>query len=547
MSAETGFEQQGLPHEAGRLARWRALGRSWRDHPNPIWIRELRQAARLRRTPVVLAVLTALMTLTVTTICGLLSARSEPATVGTALFHVFFSLSYFGITWAGPGVAATTIASERSGRTWEALLLTGLRPAVIARGKLLASFGYLGLYIVMLSPVATLSFLFGGVTPLEVALALAWLFVFSALAAAFGLSLSSAFSSPTAAVLVTTLVSFVASLVGYLGGGVYLSMRVHELWPEVPSGAPVWLPTAYLRADFGLEYLTLLVLAPLAAVAIVGWFFYEVTVANIAAPGDDTSSGIRRWLLVSLTLGAIASIAPTSGLTTDEWEAATWAIQCQAILLLGSALLVAGEPLGPSPRVRAHWDRNHAGRLRRYLGPGIIQGSSLLLGLGCLTLGAQTAVGVAVEVANRSGAVAIDSLRIVTYGATWASFFVFVAGCTIWIRSRTSTAAAARLLMILALLAGLAGPWVAAMAALLATNGSQAALAFAAPSPFYAARMAEWLGSTSSSRHDLLLHAGAGCSAAWALLGLGLWSLGARRVRQLLADPGAPPRVDRPE
>ena len=85
----------------------------------------------------------------------------------------------------GPAVAANSIASEREGRTWEAVLLTGLSPTVIARGKFLAAFTAIAMYIVMLAPVGALPFLFGGVTATEVVLAFAGLFLIALLSVAF--------------------------------------------------------------------------------------------------------------------------------------------------------------------------------------------------------------------------------------------------------------------------------------------------------------------------------------------------------------------------
>src|SRR5690606_36132344 len=113
-----------------------ALRKAARE-PNPVWIRELKQSARLPRTPIILAVVTGIVTLLIASIGGVLSVTAEPAQVGTGVFHTFFSLAFAIVTSVGPAVAAATVASEKSGRTWEALLLTGLSPAGIARGKFL--------------------------------------------------------------------------------------------------------------------------------------------------------------------------------------------------------------------------------------------------------------------------------------------------------------------------------------------------------------------------------------------------------------------------
>ena len=68
-------------------------------------MRELRAAARLQRTPVILAVITGMMTLLVCSIGGVAAMNAEPARVGTWLYHTFFSLTFAVVTWMGPAVA----------------------------------------------------------------------------------------------------------------------------------------------------------------------------------------------------------------------------------------------------------------------------------------------------------------------------------------------------------------------------------------------------------------------------------------------------------
>src|SRR5262245_58670844 len=83
--------------------------------PNPIWIRELKQAARLVRTPIILMTLVMLMTLLMASIGGVISKGASPAETGVVLFHVFFSVAYFVVALIGPAAAANSIASEREG------------------------------------------------------------------------------------------------------------------------------------------------------------------------------------------------------------------------------------------------------------------------------------------------------------------------------------------------------------------------------------------------------------------------------------------------
>src|ERR1041384_7784208 len=217
--------------------------------PNPVWMRELRQSARLQRTPVILMTVTVAIALLICSVGGIASVTAEPAKVGVGIFHTFFSLAFALVTWLGPAVAASTIAGEKNGRTWEALALTTLSPARIARGKFLAAYTYVGLYLVMLAPVGALPFLFGGVTATEVMLAFFCCFVFAALAVAFGLALSSKFQSSAAAIIVTLIVALVTSFTVYIVLGVALSVAVHEQWPAIAQAAPVWLPTACVNRE----------------------------------------------------------------------------------------------------------------------------------------------------------------------------------------------------------------------------------------------------------------------------------------------------------
>jgi hypothetical protein len=514
-----------------RLDRARIGLRRLENDPNPIWMREMRQAARLQRTPVILAITTSLMALLMCSIGGFASVYSEPAKVGVALFHTFFSLAFAVVTWIGPAVAASTIASERGGRTWEALLLTGLGPVTIARGKFMAALTYISLYIVMLAPVGVLPFLFGGVSALEVVVAFVLLFCFAVLSVAFGLCISSQFSSTAVAIVVTLLIAIPLSLLTYSLGGWALSYAVHDVWPAVPQ-APVWLPTAFVRADFGLPYLAFLVIAPLAATLLPTWFLYEVTVANMASVSDDRSSGVRRWFLVAIPAMTMAAVCPVIAVPSDKWVAALVSMGITFLFLIVMAFVFAGEPLGPSRRVLAHWDARGTGALGRYLGPGVTRATSLLI-FGILgTYVLQVAAGVIAELYAGGPSASENAARVVAFGGYFAAFCVFLAGFTAWIRARSQGSGAPRGLLVLVLfLAGL-GPWLGMAVAGIATESEESFLV-AAPSPAYVFVMLKALGGLTPAS-DLLVMAGGVAAGAWALLGLGLFGVGAARSRKVV-------------
>ncbi|HEY8943726.1 MAG TPA: ABC transporter permease, partial [Polyangiaceae bacterium] len=491
--------------------------RSWMkrltENPNPVWTRELKQSARLTRTPLILGVITSMMVLLIASIGGILSATAEPAQVGIGVFHSFFSLAFAVVTWVGPAVAANTIASERSGRTWEALLLTGLSPSTIAKGKFLAALTYVMLYVVMLAPVGGLAFLFGGVTPMEVLLAFVLLGLIAGLSVAFGLAMSSKFNSPAVAILVTLFVTVPLSIFAYLLGGVALSFAVHDLWPAVTRGAPVWLPTAYARADFGLPYVVILVLFPLLATIVPGWLFYEITIANMASPSDDRSTRLRVWALVCAPLLTCGMALGRLSLGTLDFYLGAQSLLWLFFVFL--AFLIAGEPLGPSLRVQARWARGDHKTAQRWLGPSIGWAGAVTALLSVVCVSALTAVGVF------SSSTRDERFAALSLGGYAAGFTLFLLGFSTFSRARAQSSAVPRLALAGALFVALLGPYIAMAIGGILTNGPERALLMTAPSPAFAFVVLDQLRSPGGDA-ELYALAGAVASVGWGLVGIGL-------------------------
>ena len=505
--------------------RW-GLSRLTRD-PNPVWMRELRQSARLQRTPVILMTVAVAVSLLICSVGGIASVTAEPAKVGVGIFHTFFSLAFALVTWLGPAVAASTIAGEKNGRTWESLALTGLAPARIARGKFLAAYTYVGLYLVMLAPVGALPFLFGGVTATEVILAFFCCFVFAALAVAFGLALSSKFQSSAAAIIVTLILALTTSFAVFSGLGVGLSVAVHEQWAAVAAGPPVWLPTAWVRADVGLRYLAFLVVLPAVAVLVPAWLFYEITIANLAGPSDDRSSRLRAWTIVSsLALTGCCAIVALATRQVD-WAKAQGAFLF--VFFTFVVLMVAGEPLGPSRRVRVAWDRASRSRLLRALGPGVVPATTWLLGLILFAFAACIGLGLVTlsKPTDRDVLIAFDGQLL--------AFLVFLCGLSAFFRTRAEGATVPRVLLIVISLVASIGPWIVMAIAGVVTRSGDATLALAAPSPTYAFVLAEEIQRGSTNVESLILPAIL-CSAGYALFGVGLLAMAAGRAHTRLGQ-----------
>ncbi len=536
MSAQTGTAPPSGPASQRFVDRARFRVDRLRAQPNPIWIRELKQAARLTRTPVVLSVLTVLATLLMASIGGLMASEASPAKTGVVLFQVFFSLAYFIVTVIGPAVAANTIASEREGHTWEAVLLTGVRPQTIARGKFLAAYTGVGMYIVMLAPVGALPFLFGGVTALETLVAFLFLFLVALLSVAFGLAISSKMASMRGAIVVTLLLAFPMSIFAFSTLGVGLSFAAHDAWPAVARGAPVWLPTAYERAPFGIEYVIFLLALPIASVALPAWLLYEVTVANLTSVTDDHSFGVKRWFLAALPVLLVACALPIAVTRSgDKQAAAIAALSTLSMFLAFVVFMFAGDPVGPSRRVTLQWDRQGASRLRRFLGPGVMRSAALLIGAGVAAYGLLGAAGALAVATSGAPGAASKTWGVALFLAYAAGFFVFTVGLAAWLRARSGTTLVTRVLLFAVLFAVAVGPWIvgAIAGALADTGGFRDAFVVAAPSPFYAFFMLDAVGRSDPGS---VLIAGLAATVGWVAVGLGFLAAGRSRCARIIDD-----------
>lgn len=490
MSVQTGEAVPSGPvsQRIGDRARFR-LDR-FRTDPNPIWIRELKQAVRLARTPVILCVLTILMTMLIAGIGGIASTESSPSKTGIILYHVYFSFAYFVVTLVGPTVAANGIAAEREGRTWEAVLLAGLEPGMIARGKFLAAYTTISLYIVMLAPVGALPFLFGGVTATETIVAFLFLFLIALMAVAFGLSMSSKMTSMRGAIAVTLLLALPFSILTFIVFGPVLSVAAHEAWSTVPEGPPIWLPTAYSRAPFDWTYVLSLFVGPVLAIGVPSWFMYEVTIANLTSPTDDRSTGLKRWFLVCIPILAIAGFAPIVGAPSAN-DTIGYSILSQGVFFLVltfCVFLFQGDAIGPSRRVEAHWARVRAGGFRRFLGPNVVRTATLELGVGVACLAMLTAAGVYFTTTRPTYNDAGPE-QVMLFGLYATGFFVFMLGLGTFARARSTSAMVARLILAGTVIALLITPWV--VAAIVGVLGAPSGgwdedmLSIASPSPAF--------------------------------------------------------------
>ncbi len=535
MSLQTGIETPSGPvsRRIGDRVKYRMDLLT--TQPNPLWVREMRQSARLLRTPIILMVLAVLVTLFMASMGGLMTGSKSPAEAGTILFHVYFSGAWFLVTLVGPALAANSIASEREGKTWEAVLLTGMRPAEVARGKFFSAYTAIAMYIVMLAPVGALPFLFGGVTPVEVLVAFLFLFLIALLSVAFGLAISAKMDSLRGALLVTLLVATPLSAFCFMTFGVGGSALVHELWEAVEAGPPVWLPTAYVRAPFGVEFVIYLILMPAAAVGLPAWLLYEVTRANLTSVTDDRSYGLKKWFLVASLVTLVAATVPLFAVVARDRAAALMAgMVFFSVFVVFNAFLFGGEAIGPSRRVNVMLATR--GKIRRFLGPGVMRAAQLQLSVALLGIAALCGLGVVYINAQGGPYAELHTEQLIMFSAYAAGFATFVIAMASFFRARSLSSAMPRVLLLVVLFFLLTGPWiVAAITGIFAGGGGRfgVSMAVAAPSPFYLLVAIEALGKPTPGIAVVAAMAAAG---TYALLGFAMLVAAHVRTKRIIDE-----------
>src|SRR6478735_531002 len=198
----------------------------------------------------------------------------------------------------------------------------------------------------------------------------------------------------------------------------------------------------------------------------------------MGSPSDDRSTRLRVWFLTTMP-ALTACVALVTWLSRDlAWvysgAGVLWSFGCFG------AFLFSSEPLGPSLRVQADWQRRGTPAITRSLGPGVLRACVLLLLLTAGSLVANAGLGVikAKTYADRDAVLAFHGYAL--------AFFGFVVGFTAWARARATSAGTPRLLLATALFFAFVGPWIAMAVAGIITSQHDRAMLMASPSPSFA-------------------------------------------------------------
>ncbi len=190
---------------------------------NPVIVKELRSRMRGARAFVILTGALLLLGTVSYALYRLVRATSQyyytgsplSPQIGQTLFVALAFLELMMICFITPAVTAGAVSGEREKLTYEMLLATPLRPASILWGKLVSALSYVFLLVFAAVPLASLVFIFGGVSPRDMIKALALLMTVMVMLGVVGVFMS-AWLGRTARATVVSYLFVLALLIGPL-------------------------------------------------------------------------------------------------------------------------------------------------------------------------------------------------------------------------------------------------------------------------------------------------------------------------------------------
>ena len=159
---------------------------------NPVLVKELRSRMRGPRAFVLLTIYLSILSIAALLLYAGFGASSggdlnAGRRVGKALFRLIASVALIEVCIITPALTSGGIAGEKERETYDLLVASLLSPWQIIWGKLGAALAFALLLILAVVPVMSLAFLFGGVTPTEVLIALVGLVTTAVAYATIGL------------------------------------------------------------------------------------------------------------------------------------------------------------------------------------------------------------------------------------------------------------------------------------------------------------------------------------------------------------------------
>lgn len=197
--------------------------------PNPIIIKELRSRMRGNRAFTTLTVILLVLGLFSYALYNLVISATRYSSmplspqIGQVMFFGLAMVELLLISAVAPAITSTAISGEQEKLTYEMLLATPLHPVQILWGKLFSSLSYVLLLLFAAIPMASLVFVFGGVTLRDMLKTLVVLVIVAVLFGVIGLFTSALFGRSGRSVAVSYAVTLLI-LFGPLLAGLFTSV-----------------------------------------------------------------------------------------------------------------------------------------------------------------------------------------------------------------------------------------------------------------------------------------------------------------------------------
>lgn len=187
--------------------------------PNPIMVKELRcytREARFFLMHMALTIVSCLIVLWVTATAHEKYSAGvggyDAASLGQWLYGAIQVALLVAVAIIVPGFCASAVSAEKDRGTFDLLIGCAVDPLRIVGGKFLAAMAVVAVITASVLPLLALSFYFGGVSAVHVAMFGVTLFLFTALLASCVIYVSSIFDSSTWASLSAYMASFLIGL-----------------------------------------------------------------------------------------------------------------------------------------------------------------------------------------------------------------------------------------------------------------------------------------------------------------------------------------------
>ncbi len=245
------------------------------DRLNPVLVKEVRQAIRGRFFRISFGFMLMLAGLAGSLV--LANIGDSPRSVGSSgivffgTLHTIFIVVAFLIV---PQIAARSMAAEREERTYDALVISGLRPAQIILGKWLSASVIFGLFLCAFAPFLVLGFSLQGLDPLVGVSLLMMTLAFGFFMIIVALWSAAVARNRAAATMLSVLYALAAVFCGFM----WISLNWAIIWDS--SGIPAG------------EFFTILVLSLIATPLVAGWV-YSCTVSSVTHPEENASARVR--------------------------------------------------------------------------------------------------------------------------------------------------------------------------------------------------------------------------------------------------------------